>query len=77
MAQFAPETAVRWLSELSFMSESSASDTALVSPIASPGSRLPPGPGSAVAVPRNVARRSFIAASSGGGSPMIVALSAK
>ena len=44
-AQFAPDTAVRWLSEVDFIAASSVTLTALVSPIASPGSRSPPSPG--------------------------------
>ena len=47
IAQFAPDTAVRWLSELTFIEASSAGVTALVSPIARPGSRPAPGPGKA------------------------------
>src|SRR6185312_10497995 len=55
-AQFAPETAVRWLSELDFIAEPSVGSTALVSPMARPGSRPPPSPGSAAAASANPAR---------------------
>ena len=46
-AQLAPDTAVRWLSELVFIAWSSDSPTALVSPTARPGRSAPPFPGSA------------------------------
>src|SRR5690554_6534217 len=55
-AQFAPDTAVKWLSADFFMAESSASGTALVSPIASPGKSFPPSPGNLTATERNPER---------------------
>ena len=57
-AQFAPETAVRWLSELVFMAASRSASTALVSPIARPGSRSPPSPGRPPAAAMNWVRNS-------------------
>ncbi len=45
IAQFAPLTAVRWLSPLVRMSSLSSVDTARVSPTASPGRRPAPGSG--------------------------------
>ncbi len=56
-AQFEPETAVTWLSELVFMAVSSASSTALTSPITRPGRSRPPSPGRFAARERNVWRR--------------------
>ena len=44
IAQFAPETAVRWLSELARIAASSSAPTRVVSPIARPGTSAPPSP---------------------------------
>ena len=70
IAQLAPDTAVRWLSELDFIAASRSSPTALVSPMASPASRSPPSPGSAVAAPRNPARRPSAQPRNHGGPPI-------
>ncbi len=58
MAQFAPDTAVRWLKLLAFIASSSESVTAVVSPMASPGSRSAPSPGRSVASAVKPTRRS-------------------
>ncbi|RLP69902.1 hypothetical protein D9V30_04240 [Mycetocola reblochoni] len=68
IAQFAPETAVRWLRPLSTMASDSESGTPLSSPIARPGSRRPPSPGS-WAARSAMARRSSAAAPSGPPGP--------
>ena len=68
IAQLAPDTAVRWLSELVFIAASRGAVTAAVSPIASPGNRSPPSPGRAEAAAVNRARRSPKKASQPGGS---------
>ena len=66
-AQFAPDTAVRWLRELAFIAASRSPPTAVVSPIASPGSSPPPGDGEPVAVARNACRSPSVAAKRGPG----------
>ena len=68
IAQFAPETAVRWLRELAFMASSSVAPTALVSPIASPGTSAPPSPPSDPAASPKPVRRSPLHASQNGGA---------
>ena len=67
-AQFAPDTAVKWLSDDAFIAASSSSLTAEVSPMASPGNRAPPSPGSATEAARKLLRSSFAQARYHGGS---------
>gem|GEM_PF-6823954 len=69
-AQFAPETAVRCVSDEAFMSSSSAGSTRRVSPTARPGRSCPPEPGSARTTSTKPLRCAFDQATSGGGSPV-------
>lgn len=69
-AQFAPDTAVRWLSELPFIARSRSSPTADVSPMASPGRSAPPSPGSEAASSANLSLRSLPQSMIHGGSPV-------
>lgn len=65
-AQFAPDTAVRWLSALAFIAASSSSETPDSSPIARPGSRAPPSPGVSWAARANAERRGSVHPSQAG-----------
>jgi hypothetical protein len=65
-AQFAPDTAVKWLSELAFISSSSLADTADSSPMARPGSSAPPSPGVPAAASANASRTGTVHATQGG-----------
>lgn len=65
-AQFAPDTAVRWLSELAFIASSRSDGRPDSSPIASPGSRRPPSPGVPAAARANVERTDCVHASQTG-----------
>ncbi len=74
-AQFDPETAVTWLSELVFIAASSSSPTALTSPIDRPGSRRPPSPGRLAAAELNVSRNPSVQDSQNGASVFTVGAS--
>jgi hypothetical protein len=77
-AQLAPETAVRWLSDVAFMAALSAGVTAWVSPMARPGNRPPPLPGSADAASLNPVLRPLAQPRyQGGPSTTVVAPDAK
>lgn len=67
-AQFAPDTAVRWLSALAFIAASSSSETPDSSPIARPGSRAPPSPGVSWAARANAERTGSVHPSQAGAS---------
>ena len=69
IAQFAPETAVRWVRLLVFIAASSRSDTAPSSPIARPGSRSPPSPARPAASSANACRNSSAHATTGACAP--------
>ena len=69
IAQFAPETAVRWVRLLVFIAASSRSDTAPSSPIARPGSRSPPSPARPAASSANACRSSSAHATTGACAP--------
>jgi hypothetical protein len=67
IAQLAPETAVRWLSELARIAASSSAPTRVVSPIARPGTSAPPSPPSPDAASARPDRRPTAHASHAGG----------
>ncbi|WP_243768122.1 hypothetical protein [Leifsonia sp. TF02-11] len=66
-AQFAPDTAVRWLSAETFIASSRPGLTAVSSPMARPGSRSPPSPGAEAAARANASRAGAAQASQSGG----------
>ena len=74
-AQLAPDTAVRWLSELAFIAASSSSETPDSSPIASPGRSAPPSPGVFRAASANADRTGAVHATHAGASATGTALS--